>query len=450
MEMEPIDSVNEYFKHLSQVTKELNREEVTALWKKAKKGDHAAKNRIMELNLRLVIPTAKRFQRPGMELMDLVEEGNLGLLQAIEKFEPEKGYRFSTYAIYWIEQYIRKYIEEQSGSIKIPSHAWGNLKKWFRAWNNLKEVNGRDPSLNEMASELNLTARQVKSIMDTLSAAKGVDSLTSVVREEDEMTLEDVLSDDGRGNPHDVFMKSESQNSIKQSMLDLGDRDREIVILRYGLADDNPKTLGEVAEKLGLSRERVRQIEERAVNLLRRAAQKSGILEVGAVDRRTRTLHTGQKLKQKTNILGEVVDKSALSKLIRKNALEQVKQKALGQKVASKKKASPVDKKVKTLVSKTGKPKHKPVKTVVVKTVAKALEVSAKKAVKKSAKKATKEATSIVAAEKKTQPKLGKKMRYVHGLPFVGDIGGPGGIIFDSEPAKKFYENLMSKKSKKK
>ena len=210
MEREPLDSVNEYFRNLGQITRELNREEMAALWKKVKKGDKAAKNKMMEMNLRLVIPTAKRFQRPGMELMDLIEEGNLGLMQAIEKFQPEKGYRFSTYAIYWIEQYIRKYIEEQSGSIKIPSHAWGNLKKWFKAWNSLKEANGRDPSLSEMAAELDLSARQVKAIMDTLNAATGVDSLASLVGEEDELTLEEMISDDGKGNPHDVYMRSEN------------------------------------------------------------------------------------------------------------------------------------------------------------------------------------------------------------------------------------------------
>ena len=225
MENESLDSVNEYFKHLGQVTQEMNREEI--------------------------IPTAKRFQRPGMDLMDLIEEGNLGLLQAIDKFEPEKGYRFSTYAVYWIEQYIRKYIEEQSGSIKIPSHAWGNLKKWFRAWNNLKEANGRDPSLNEMAQELNLTARQVKSIMDTLSAAKGVDSLTSLVHDEEELTLEDMISDDGKGNPHDVFLQTENQETIKKSMELLNPRDREILIMRYGLADNERAAVNYFTQNIG-------------------------------------------------------------------------------------------------------------------------------------------------------------------------------------------------------
>ncbi len=353
-----LDSINEYFKQLGQITQEIDRDEMAQLWKRVKKGDEDAKNRMMEMNLRLVIPTAKRFQRPGMELMDLIEEGNLGLLQAIEKFEPKKGFRFSTYAIYWIEQYIRRYIEEQSGSIKIPSHAWGNLKRWFKAWNELKETNGRDPSLREMADELSLSARQVKSIMDTLNAAKGVDSLASLVREEDEMTLEEVISDDGKGNPHDVFVASEDQASMRQSLDDLQERDRQIIVLRYGLNDNDPKTLGEVAEMLGLSRERVRQIEERAIRTLRRAAQKAGILEMTEEDFRTTKLHTAMRTRTKTNILGETVDDSPLAKLIR-HKVEQAKKKIARHKAAAKKTAK---KQVKKTVAKAAK-KAAPKKT---------------------------------------------------------------------------------------
>ena len=390
-----MDSVNEYFKHLGKITQDIDREEMARLWKRAKKGDKDAKNKIMEMNLRLVIPTAKRFQRPGMELMDLIEEGNLGLMQAIDKFEPEKGYRFSTYAVYWIEQYIRKYIEEQSGSIKIPSHAWGNLKRWFRAWNELKEANGRDPSLNEMAAELNLTARQVKSIMDTLSAAKGVDSLTTLVHEEDETTLEDLISDDGKGNPHDVFLKNENQDTIKKSMEELNDRDRQVVIMRYGLADNEPKTLGEVAEILGLSRERVRQIEERAVNTLRKEAQKAGILEVSPVDLRTRKLHSAMRPRLKTNILGETQDNSPLARLLKKRAA------LVAQAKADKKKA-------KQAVSKKAASARAAKKTSLKGTRAAAPQnkkTAAKKAGKAVVKKAKPASKSVAKKSPKTTPK---------------------------------------------
>lgn len=321
MQDEIFNSVQEYFKQINQVTQGIDREEMNALWQKIKQGNEPAKQRMMEMNLRLVIPTAKRFQRPGIELMDLIEEGNLGLMQAIEKFDATKGYRFSTYAVYWIEQYIRKYIEEQSGSIKIPSHAWGNLKRWFKVWNTLKEENGRDPSLQEMAKELNLSARQVESIMDTLQAATGIDSLTAVVGEEDESTLEDILSDDGKGNPHDVVLRAENMNVLQQSLMQLNERDREILTLRFGLADNEPKTLGEVAEKLALSRERVRQLEGRAVSFMRKAAIKAGLLEPTAPrGDRARRLVAGAETKQKQNILGEVIDQGPLNRLLRRQA----------------------------------------------------------------------------------------------------------------------------------
>ena len=364
MENEALDSINEYFKHLGKVTRAMNREEIMALWKKVKTGNKNAKNQMMELNLRLVIPTAKRFQRPGMELMDLIEEGNLGLMQAIEKFEPSKGYRFSTYAIYWIEQYIRKYIEEQSGSIKIPSHAWGNLKRWFKAWNSLKEENGRDPSLREMADELDLTARQVKAIMDTLSAATGVESLTSLVGGDEEMTLEDMLSDDGKGNPHDVFLRSENAQVLQESLMSLRDRDREILTLRFGLADNEPKTLGEVADQMGLSRERVRQLEERAIEHLRADAQKAGLVDYGNTDRRTRKLHAGMAIAhQKTNILGEIVVGGPLGRLLRRQIAasakhstpEKRKQKNTGKKNKSVSNPRTVKKATAKITKKTGK-----------------------------------------------------------------------------------------------
>ncbi len=371
MDYTELDSASEYFKNLSQLSKEIDREEMAKLWKRVKKGDAQAKQRVMEMHLRLVIPTAKRFLRPGMELMDLVEEGNLGLMQAIERFDPQKGYRFSTYAIYWIEQYIRKFIEEQSGTIKIPSHAWLKLKKWFRAWNELKEVNGRDPSLREMADELNLTARQVKTIIETLDAAHGVDSLTAIVGEEDEMTLEEMISDDGKGNPHDVFVNSEGQTNLKESLDNLDERDRTVIGLRYGLDDNTPKTLGEVADIMGLSRERVRQIEDRAIRILRQAALRAGIFDVEEKEENYRTtkFHIDLRKQVTTNILGDE-EESPLAKFIR-HKVEQAKKQ-----MAKKKAAQARDKKA--------GPKKSAAKKAAAKKAAK--KSTAKPAAKKTAK----------------------------------------------------------------
>ena len=376
-----LDTTGEYFRQLGQVTHELDRAEIAKLWAQAKKGNKKAQHKLLEMNLRLVIPAAKRFLRPGMELMDLVEEGNLGLLQAIDKFEPTKGYRFSTYAVYWIEQYIRKYIEEQTGSIKIPSHAWGNLKRWFRAWNELKEANGREPTLREMAQELDLSARQVKSIVDTINAARGVDSLATTIHEEEELTLEDLISDDGKGNPHDVFLHQEDQNSLKQSMANLSDRDRQIIILRYGLDDNAPKTLGEVADELGLSRERVRQIESRAIAALRREAYRAGMLEPIQDNFRTRNLHTAIRPKVKTNILGEQIrSKNPLLRLLNQATAAQQKKAAKKSKAAKK-----TTKSSKKTVKRTAKPTRKTVVRLPKKTVKKS---TSKKALKnKTAKK---------------------------------------------------------------
>ena len=220
----------------------------------------------------------------------------------------------------------------------------------FKAWNTLKEENGRDPSLTEMARELDLSPRQVKAIMDTLSAATGVDSLTTSINDENEITLEDVLSDDGKGNPHDVFLRSENISVLQQSLLDLNERDREIVSLRFGLVDNEPKTLGEVAEKMGLSRERVRQIEERAVQHLRKAAHKAGLLE-GEQLLNKHTPKGAAPTSHQNTLLNKVLDRGPLIRLWRRQATQEktsakksrktTTKKATQKKATGKKSASP-------------------------------------------------------------------------------------------------------------
>ena len=314
-----IDSVNEYFKEIGTLVKQIDREKEAALWKQYKKGDLSARDELFKLHLRLVIPTARRFLRPGCELMDLVEEGNLGLLQAIEKFNYKLGYRFSTYAIHWIEQFIRRSVEEQATNIKIPPHAWENLRTWSKALEKLKLRLNREPTLNEIAHELDIKAKQVVSILNTLNAAYGVDSLSNLVQsDEDSLTLEETLSDESKGNPDNLLVAQSSQEEVKKILADLPERDRKILLLRYGLTTENPDTLSDIAKKLKISRERVRQIEERAVRKVRKKAMELGLIDEEKKQNKAINFHTGTRIKQETDILGNEIAKSPLAKLIRK------------------------------------------------------------------------------------------------------------------------------------
>ena len=314
-----IDTTNEYFKEIGNIVKEIDRKKEATLWERYKKGDMSARDALFKLHLRLVIPTARRFLRPGTDLMDLVEEGNLGLLQAIEKFDYKLGYRFSTYAIHWIEQFIRRSVEEQSSNIKIPQHAWENLRLWGKALDKLKERLNREPTLNEIAAELKLSAKQVHSILNTLNAAYSIDSLSSLVQgEEESLTLEDILSDKSKGNPDHLILAQSSKEEFKKILDELPERDREILLMHYGLETDDSQTLAVIAKKFKISRERVRQIEQRAVRKVRQKA-----IELGLIDEENKTsknvnFYVGMEIKEPTDILGNKMAKSPLSKLMKK------------------------------------------------------------------------------------------------------------------------------------
>lgn len=314
---EATDSITQYFKSIHDVVADVSREEMHELWKRAKRGDRRAKKRIMELNLRLVIPTAKKYYRPGTELMDLIEEGNLGLLHAIDKFEPSKGYRFSTYATYWIEQYIRRAVEEQTGTIRIPPHAWESLRQWLKEWDKLHGKLGRDPTLSEMAKQMQWSARQIKAVIEASEAAKGVGSLGSPVGGDDEsITLEDTIIDNETNSPDNLLSALKMHDEFAQALNQIGDRERQILEYRYGLNDKKAMTLEEIGKKMKLSRERVRQIEERGILRLRRAAQRMGLIEVNEQPlRSTPNYHPGSiVVKGPTNILGEPIGKNPLRK----------------------------------------------------------------------------------------------------------------------------------------
>ena len=314
---ENVNSLKEYFKEITKIVNQLDRSKETKLWQKAQKGNKRAEGELLKMHLRLVVPIAKRYLKRGLELMDLIEEGNLGLLQAVQRFDPKKGFRFSTYAVHWIEQYIKRCVDEQLSTIKLPAHAWDNLRSWMRTWDKLKLELGREPTLKEMSIKLNLSERQVRSVLDSMSAAYGVDSLSVSMNEEEDSSLENVIPDAPDANP-DTKMLLQSTNALMLSILnELSQRERDVLIMRFGVDRQEPYTLMEVAQKFGISRERVRQIEERAIAKVRKRAKDFGILERNQKNTSVINIHTGLRPKEELDLLGNV-KKSKLTKLINK------------------------------------------------------------------------------------------------------------------------------------
>ncbi len=303
------DSATQYFKSMHQVLTPVNREEMHELWKRAKRGDRRAKKRIMELNLRLVVPIAKKYYRTGTDLMDMIEEGNLGLLHAIDKFDPKKGYRFSTYASYWIEQSIRRAIEEQSKTIRIPPHAWEALRKWLKQWDYMHGRLGRDPTLAEMARKMHWSARQVRVAMDAAEVAGGIGSMENPLGGEDEeITVEDILPESETHSPENLISVLKLHDELIDALKEIGEREKMILEFRYGLTGQGPMTLNDVGKQLKLSRERIRQIEERALLRLRRVAGKMGLIELNKPRSVSPNIQPGwNDPKPKTNILGESI-----------------------------------------------------------------------------------------------------------------------------------------------
>jgi RNA polymerase sigma factor (sigma-70 family) len=273
---ESLDAVSLYFRAIKDFP-ELSREAFNTLWHRANKGDKAAKKELVERNLRLVIPIAKKYYRPGLDFLDIIEEGNLGLMHAIDKFDPKKGFRFSTYGAYWIEQSIRRAIDEQSKTIRIPPHAWEALRRWLREWDALHGQLGRDPTLSEMATRLHLSARQVKGILDAAEAARGIGSLEAPLDDDENLTVKDVISDDELYAPDRLISLFKLHDELDVALSQLPLRERQILEMRFGLNGEN-QTLEEVGKKLRVSRERIRQLEKRGLERLRRLAQRMGIV----------------------------------------------------------------------------------------------------------------------------------------------------------------------------
>ena len=259
------DPVKVYLKEIGRVPL-LTSEEEIELAIRISENDQEAKKRLSEANLRLVVSIAKRYVGRGMQFLDLIQEGNLGLIKAVDKFDYTKGFKFSTYATWWIRQAITRAIADQARTIRIPVHMVETINKVKKTNSQLLHENGRDPTAEEIAEKLDMPVEKVREI---LRVAQEPVSLETPIGEEEDSHLGDFIPDDDAQAPVDAASMALMREQLAEVLKTLTPREARVLSLRYGLEDGNPKTLEEVGKEFNVTRERIRQIEAKALRKLR-------------------------------------------------------------------------------------------------------------------------------------------------------------------------------------
>ncbi|MCI8524366.1 MAG: RNA polymerase sigma factor RpoD [Oscillospiraceae bacterium] len=259
------DPVRMYLKEIGKIPL-LSPDEELALAQRMAEGDEAAQKEMAEANLRLVVSIAKRYVGRGMLLLDLIQEGNLGLIKAVEKFDYTKGYKFSTYATWWIRQAITRAIADQARTIRIPVHMVETINKVVRTAHTMVQILGRDPTADEIAREMDLPVEKVEEI---LKIAQEPVSLETPVGEEEDSHLGDFIQDEGASEPAEAASYNLLREQLLEVMKTLTPREETVLRMRFGLEDGHPRTLEEVGRTFNVTRERIRQIESKALRKLR-------------------------------------------------------------------------------------------------------------------------------------------------------------------------------------
>jgi len=267
-----------YIREIGQ-TKLLTPQEEIELARRIQAGDASAREHMIKANLRLVVKIARDYEGYGLPLLDLINEGNIGLMRAVEKFDPQKGAKLSTYAAWWIKQSIRRALSDQSKTIRIPVHATDKLLHIRRTSTRLEEELGREPTAEEIGEELDLPAKQVKELQ---TAAIRPASLDAPLGDDDSSRVGDVIADERATNPYDDLEDKTNADLIREVIGILDPREVTILRYRFGLDGGGEKTLEEVGEKFGVTRERIRQIQNVALRKLRRKIERLEAITVAA------------------------------------------------------------------------------------------------------------------------------------------------------------------------